>query len=192
MTTGSSSTEPASPPPSPEKKSVVGKLRVVLVVVLLFVGAFFGAYYFGTQAQFYNMTNPAGANNNPLLALLDPSSRMKKWYWLHTKGWDRAGYITTVIVNGLRVGRFSKPDVDVDITKLVRIGRNKVVFASQAQSADRRNDNSAASLTIQLKSVAKNGGEKFKGGDTLFEYTRLVTDTDDCGDATEFEITEEQ
>jgi len=173
-------------------KKGVSMVQKILLVVLLFIGFLFGGYYFGTQAQFKALAGGEASGNFPGMAMFDGSGNVKKWYWIHTKGWNRAGYQIMVMVNGQLVGNYYKPDVNTDVTKYIKPGRNKISFDAKSLPLDQRDGNKAADLVIELRSGEKKPNElnKFQGGDMLIEYKRLVTETENFHDVREFETIE--
>ncbi len=178
-------TEP--PAAEPKTASAAGTWQAALVLFLVLVGAFSGGYYLGTQANFNQMGGGQSSGGGiGLPAWFGP--QMKKGYWIHTKGYDRAGYTISVTLNGQTVDKFYKPDVDVDVTKFIRPGKNVIVFDAKSLPLDQRQDNQSAYLTIELRSAEKKDKENtFEGGDVVVEYTREVTDTENFTDKKEFE-----
>src|SRR5882672_8236746 len=91
---------------SSTKKGSISTGQVTALVVLLFVGFISGGYYFGTQLNFSKMENPQSDGGLGSLFSGFQSSNLKKWYWIHSKGWERAGYVITVAINGQTVDKF--------------------------------------------------------------------------------------
>ncbi len=177
------------------KKSSISTGQVTALVVLLFVAFISGGYYFGTQLNFSKLDNPQSDGGIGSLFAGMQSGNLKKWYWIHTKGWERAGYIVTVAINGQTVDKFSKPDVSVDVSKLVRLGKNSITYTAKSLPLDQRSDTQSAYLTVELMETPKKENEKiedfkFENGDLLVDYRREVTDTEDFNDTKTFEIVE--
>jgi hypothetical protein len=180
------------PDATPKTDSGAGTAQGALVLFLLLVGAGSGGYYLGTQANFNQMDpgRTAGAASG-MASWFAFAPQMKRRYWIHTKGYERAGYTITVAINGQTVDKFYKPDVDVDVTKFIHPGKNLIAFDAKSLPLDQRQDNQSAYLTIELRSAEKKDQENaFEGGDILVEYTREVVDTQDFNDKKEFEPVE--
>src|SRR4030095_12104690 len=147
-------------------------------------GALSGCYYLATQANFSQLDGgqSTGAAAGPA-SWFAFAPQLKKQYWLHTKGYERAGYTITVSINGQAGGKFYKPGVDVDVTEFIHPGKNVIAFDAKSLPLDQRQDNQSAYLTIELRSAEKTDKENaFSGGDVLVEYTREVVDTQDFND----------
>jgi len=177
------------PDPTQKPASPAGTAQGVLVFCLLLVGAFSGGYYLGTQANFSRMEGfQSGSAPGDLASWFGITPRLKKQYWLHTKGYDRAGYTITVAINGQTVDKFYKPDVDVDVTRFIHPGTNVISFSARSLPLDQRQDNQSAYLTIELRSAEKQDKENgLAGGDVLLDYTRALIETQDFNDKKEFE-----
>ncbi|MDZ4834345.1 MAG: hypothetical protein SGJ27_11265 [Candidatus Melainabacteria bacterium] len=175
MTTGSNPAD--STTATVTKTTGGGILQRILTTSLLFVAMGFGGYFLGTQAQFSLQAEPKTFANLPGMSLLNPP--VKRLYWLHSKGADRAGYMIRVLVNGQLVATFVKPDINVDITKHMKPGTNIIAYSATTLAADQKSDLRTAALTVELKSAEKKdeAPNKFEGGSGLDEYTRHVTDS---------------
>ncbi len=187
MTSGSTPTDPAAA--TVTKTRGGGILQKIQIVFLLFVGVFFGGYFLGTQAQFHLQEDPKTLANIPGMSLLNPP--VKRSYWLHTKGTERSGYMTTVVVNGQLVGKCFKPDTNIDITKFMKPGNDIIAFSAKSLPADQHGD-AKSFLTIEVRSGERKDGEpnKFEGGLGITEYTRHATDVGDFNDINELQKVE--
>ncbi|MBY0546325.1 MAG: hypothetical protein K2W95_03485 [Candidatus Obscuribacterales bacterium] len=186
--------ETQAPQPAPANKT--GAIQVVLLVTLLLIGTVSGGYFVGTQMNFKNMKGgdaPAsGADEVANFGGFSESKQLKKAYWIHTRGEERV-YKISVFINDQFLGKFYKPNVDLDATKYIKPGRNTIKFIARPLPMDQRVDYSGAYLEVQLKAGDKKGeGEnaQFSNGDTLLTYTRKVTDTEEFTDSKEFETLE--
>ena len=191
-------TDTQSPQAAPKSG---GAVQAILLVVLLLIGAVSGGYFAGTQMNFRKLQGgdavgqSGGAADNEIANFggFSESAQLKKAYWVHTRGDDRAGYKIAVFINGQFLGKFYKSDVDVEATKYLKPGRNSITFDCKPLPLDQRSDYSGAYLDIQLKAGDKKmDGDKarFENGDTLVEYRRKVTETEEFKDTKEFETLE--
>ncbi|HEY9870000.1 MAG TPA: hypothetical protein V6D08_12615 [Candidatus Obscuribacterales bacterium] len=179
----------SNPASQPKLKSSAGFWQGALVFLLMLLGAASGGYFVGTQMQFRQLQagQSEGSLSN-LFASFGLGPQMKKVYWIHSRGYERAGYTIGVSINGQPVGKFYKPETDVDVTRYIHPGRNTIVFEAKSMPLDQRTDNSAANFTLELRSAERTDKEnQLRGGDVLLDYTRQVTDTEDFKDQREFE-----
>ncbi len=185
--------------PLPQESSKGGTVQVVLLVVLLLIGFVSGGYYFGTQMNFKNLaggSTPVGSTNDNETATFggfSESSQLKKAYWLKSGGYERAGFMIKVYLNGQFVGKFFKPDVIIECTKFLKPGHNTITFQAKSLPVDQRSDYATAHLDIDLKAGEKKmDGDtpRYENGDTLLDYSRKVTDTEDNKETKEFETLE--
>lgn len=177
-----------------------GTVQVAVLVMLLIIAFVSGGYYFGTQANFKNMSGAGGDtvgggsdNETATFGGFWESSQLKKAYWLHSSGYERAGHKIKVYLNGNYVGKFFRPDETIECTKFLKPGRNNIVFDSRTLPVDQRQDYSGAFLKVQLLAGEKKmDGERprFENGYTVMEIQRTVTDTDDNKVSKEFETLE--
>jgi hypothetical protein len=178
-----------NPATQPKPRSSAGFWQGALLAFLLLLGAASGGYFFGTQMNFRQLEarqSEGGLAN--LLVSFGLGPQMKKVYWIHSRGYERAGYTISVSINGQPVGKFYKPETDVDVTRYIHPGRNTIVFEAKSMPLDQRTDNSAANFTLELRSAEKpEKDNQFRGGDVLLDYSRQVTDTEDFTDKREFE-----
>lgn len=187
--------ETQAPQPAPANK--VGAIQAVLLVILLLIGTVTGGYFVGTQMNFKKMKGgdaPAssGADEVANFGGFSESKQLKKAYWINTRGYERV-YKISVYINDQFLGKFYKPNVDLDATKYIKPGLNTIKFIARPLPMDQRMDSSSAYLEVQLKAGDKKGeGEnvQFTNGDTVVTYTRKVTDTEDFTDSKEFETLE--
>jgi hypothetical protein len=182
----------AAAQPEPDKK---GTLQVVLLVVLLFIGFASGGYYLGTQMNFKKMTGGDAASDSETATFggFAESAQLKKAYWLQSSGAEHAGHVIKVFLNGQFVGKFHKPDEQIECTKFMKPGRNTISIDTKSLPVDQRSDWSGAQLRVDLKAGEKiMDGEKarFEKGETIINFSRNVTDTDDAKETKEFETLE--
>ncbi len=133
-----------------------------------------------TDSQIGNTGSGANSSSTP--------TSLKRSYWIHTKGWDRAGYAINVFINNQSVGTFSTIDRLDDVTKLVKSGDNKIRFEAKALPEGNRNDYTGAFFTVSLNQGTKFSAKGYKDAQTLVEYTRKVTDTEDFDDNMDFSV----
>ncbi|MBX9667656.1 MAG: hypothetical protein K2X93_08570 [Candidatus Obscuribacterales bacterium] len=107
-----------------------------------------------TDSQICNTGSGANSSSTPI--------SLKKSYWIHTKGWDRAGYAINVFINNKSVGTFSTIDRLDDVTKLVKSGNNKIRFEAKALPESNRNDYTGAFFTVTLNQGTKFSANGYK------------------------------
>lgn len=187
--------ETQAPQPAPANK--MGTVQAILLIGLLLIGTVTGGYFAGTQMNFKKMQGgdaPASSGNEETATFggFAESKQLKKAYFIRTRGDERV-YKISVYINDQFLGKFYKPFVDVDATKYMKPGRNTIKFIAKPLPLDQRVDNSSAYLQLELKAGEKKGeGEnaQFSNGDTLVDYSRKVTDTEEYTDSKEFETLE--
>lgn len=187
--------ETQAPQPAPASK--MGAIQAVLLVTLLLIGTVTGGYFAGTQMNFKKMKGgdaPASSSEADVANFggFSESKQLKKAYWIHTRGEERV-YKISVFINDQFLGKFYKPNVDLDATKYIKPGRNTIKFIARPLPMDQRVDYSTAFLELQLKAGDKKGegdNVQFSNGDTLLTYTRKVTDTEEFTESKEFETLE--
>lgn len=181
-----------------DKKGNVAQGVLVLIILLLAVGgAGFGVGFTQKFAPI-EMVSPdtaatnksAGGDTESGASSSSTPASLKKAYWIHTKGWDRAGYAIKVFINDQPVGTFSTQDRLDDVTKYVKAGDNKIRFQAKALPQGNRNDYTGAYLTITLNQGSKFSSKGYKDAQTLVEYTRKVSETDDFDDNMDFAVVE--
>jgi hypothetical protein len=182
--------EPTNTSAETSTKEGGGGGQVAFLMILMLVGFISGGYFFGTQLAFQKMEGGNPSLGGFTLPSFGPGNSLKKVYWIESKGYDRAGYVINVAINGQPVEKFFKASQEVDITKYLKDGNNEITFDAKSLPLDQRDNNNSAYLTLELKSKEKPADGKppeLSGGDTLLDYRRQVTDTDNFNDKREFQ-----
>jgi hypothetical protein len=108
-------------------------------------------------------------------------------YWLASSGDDYTGYSITVSVNDHVVDNFFGPGKNVDVTRHVKSGDNKILFDAKAlgDSYNKHKGDAEAALTVKLVSGPKIE-EDFKPSDVLMAYTRNAAEEENFTDTKHF------
>lgn len=176
--------------------SVFQGVMVLLVLVLCAGGGGFAVGYMQEFAPVKKVAPSGGGEitaSSTATGSLNTTSapRLKKVYWLSTHGYERTGYAVKVYVNGHDVGTFQTPDRQVDITNYLTLGDNKVRFDAKALPEGMRNtEYSSAHFDIRINQGEKYSANGYKNAETLLEYSRKISETENFDDTLDLAIVE--
>jgi hypothetical protein len=177
-------------------KGSLGKgILVFLILLVCAGGAGFTVGYTQKFAPVESVSPDAAPGAAATAGPGQPSSSaapatLKKAYWIHTHGYDRAGYAIKVFINDQDVGTFQTPERLVEVTRFVKPGDNRIRFLARALPEGNRTDNPHAHLKLALYQGEKYSSKGFKNGEKLVEYDRKVTETEDFDNSQDFTIIE--
>jgi len=128
-----------------------------------------------------------GAANSTAKAPAKHAGKTK--YWLSSTGTRMIGYAIAVTVNGQPVDNFFAPGKQVDITDMVKKGKNTVAFDAKVLE-DRFNqhkgdENAVMTVSIDSGSVIQ---ESVKPSDVLLSYKRNAAETENYTDTKSFTV----
>jgi len=110
-------------------------------------------------------------------------------YWVSSAGTRFIGYAIAVSVNGQPVDNFFAPGKQVDISDLVKKGKNSVVFDAKAleDKFNQHKGDEHASMTVAIDS-GPSIQETVKPADVVLTYKRNAAETENYTDTKSFTV----
>lgn len=110
----------------------------------------------------------------------------KMKYWLSSKGADMVGYSISVSVNDQPVDNFFSPGKQVDVTRLVKKGKNTVAF--EAQENEKFNQHKGDPNAVLVVNVVQGPvlQDEYKASDVRLTYKRNASESGNFSDNYQF------
>jgi hypothetical protein len=195
----------ATPPIKKKENTMLKAMGDLVILSLLLAAAGFGGYFYGTHQQLAPIKKVAPGTpkatgstelNPPKSSLAavssssetaSPELRGKKKYWITSSGLDYIGSSITAKVNDTPVDNFFGPGKSVDITHLVKHGKNTLELDAKAlgDEYNRHSGDAGAALTLQVVSGPR-VTDDYKAADVVATFKRTAAQTGDANETLQF------